>query len=511
MHRLLHLLAGLALMAAALTPCNAQTAEEATRQAAQAAAQAAIQAVNQSATTPTPAEATATPGAPVPIQDINPPATPSSAFTGKEEPAPAEASATPEAPAPAAAASDADLDDPALPMRPGETAKTPEPKAVEKPAQTKKESEPAPKKSVAKKSDSDNEEKAPVRKTTKPTTSRSETKKTVTKDDSDKKAKETVASLRARVQEQRFLGNADASILMIEFTDLQCPDSRRYFETIFPEVRRDYIDTGAVRYEVRALPLDIHPQALAAEQAARLAGEQGRYWDMRQLLLSNQQNLNEGTILTYAQSLSLDMTKFEAGARSGRWLDEIMAEKSGAQQAGITNTPTILITRPAADGPATALGVVSVPRDFRTFKRDADRALGGQGSGAPAAPRRGIFGGLFGRNRTDAAPAVPSTGTPMQPTGALQPSQPAGAAVIPPPFAPAQNSSVPVNTAPMGISNDAALNSAMQSTPDAAVEAPSAANGIRPGEFRTLVATPAPNQPAQPHGGMMDSILGKNK
>ncbi len=499
MHRLLYLLAGLALMAAALTPCNAQTAEEATRQSAQAAAQAAIQAVNQSATKPTPAEAAATPGAPVPIQDINPPATPSSAFTGKE------------APAPVAAASDADLDDPALPMRPGENAKKPATKSAEKPAQAKSEPESAPKKAVAKKSDSDDEEKAPVRKKAKPTTSRSETKKTVTKDDTDKKAKESVTSLKAKVREQRFLGNADASILMIEFSDLQCPDSRRYFETIFPEVRRDYIDTGAVRYEVRALPLDIHPQALAAEQAARLAGEQGRYWDMRQLLLANQQNMNEGTILTYAQSLGLDMTKFEAGARSGRWLDEIMVEKSGAQQAGITNTPTILISRPAADGPATALGVVSVPRDFRTFKRDADRAVGGQGSGTPAAPRRGIFGGLFGRNRTDAAPAVPSAGTPLQPAGALQPSQPAGAAAIPPPFAPAQNSSVPVNTAPMGISNDAALNSAMQSTPDAAMEAPSAANGIRPGEFRTLVATPLPNQPAQPHGGMMDSILGKNK
>ena len=508
MHRLQHLLAGLALMAAALSPCTAQTAEEATRQSAQAAAQAAIQAVNQSATTPPPAEATATPGAPVPIQDINPPATPSTAFTGKEAAAPA--ASIPAAPAPATA-SDADLDDPALPVRPGETAKKTEPKAAKKASEDTKEPEPAPKKTAAKKSNSDDEDNTPVRKKAKTTSSRSETKKAVTKAKSDKEAKDSVSSLKAKVQEQRILGNADAPILMIEFTDLQCPDSRRYAETIFPEVRRDYIDTGAVRYEVRSLPLDIHPQALAAEQAARLAGEQGRYWDMRRLLLTNQQNLNEGTILAHAQSLGLDMTKFESGARSGRWLDEIMAEKNGAQQAGITKTPTILITRPTGEGPATSLAVLSEPKDFRTFKREADAALGGQGPSAPAAPRRGIFGGLFGRNRTDAAPTVPSAETPMQPVGALQPSQPAGSAATSAPFTTTQTPPMPANAGFGPASDEASLNSAMQPAPATMEAAPSAAEGVRPGEFRTLVATPAPNQPAQPHGSMMDTFLGKNK
>ena len=492
-------------MALALAPCTAQTAEEATRQAAQAAAQAAIQAVNQSVTTPPPAEATATPGAPVPIQDINPPATPSSAFTGKEE------SAAP-ASAPASDA-DADFDDPALPLRPGETATKPEPKQAEKVSEGNKEPEPTAKKAVAKKSESDDDDdKAPARKKAKPTTSRSETKKVASKDEADKKSKDSASSLKAKVQEQRVLGNADAPILMIEFADLQCPDSRRYAEIIFPEVRRDYIETGAVRYEVRALPLDMHPQALAAEQAARLAGEQGRYWDMRQLLLANQQNLNQGTILGHAQSLGLDMTKFESGARSGRWLDEIMAEKAGAQQAGINKTPTILITRPAGDGPATSLAAVSVPRDFRSFKREADRALGGQAPGPPAAPRRGIFGGMFGRNRTDAAPAVPSTQAPIQPADGLQPSQPAGAATGATAPMPSQSQPAPVNAGFGPASDEAALNSAMQPSVAAPMEsAPSSAEGVRPGEFRSLVATPAPNQPAQPHGGMMDSILGRNK
>src|SRR6516165_8432700 len=77
------------------------------------------------------------------------------------------------------------------------------------------------------------------------------------------------------------LGAADAPLTMIEFTDLQCPYCRQYASTTFGEIKKNWIDTGKLRYVGRDFPLDFHPQAMAAARAARCAGEQGRFWDMR--------------------------------------------------------------------------------------------------------------------------------------------------------------------------------------------------------------------------------------
>ena len=404
MHRFRFALLAASLALAASHPCAAQTPDANALTPAQAAAQAAMQAISQSAPTPTPAPSASDassapvpaadmPSTPVPGQDLPLPAAPSAAFTGKEEaPAPA-ADATAAAPAPQSA------DDPmdaAMPVRRGGAES--KPAAAAKPAEAKpaaaqKKPESAPKPAA----------RAAARKPAerKPASSRASAAKpasrTTAKPDS-------AAALREAVIDQMRLGTPTAPFVIVEYADLQCPDSRRFEQTILPEVRREYIDTGLARYEVRALPLDRHPQALAAEQAARLAGEQGRYWEMRTRLMSHQQDLGEPAVLAEAQALGLDMTKFESGARAGRWLQEIMTERNEAAAAGIQRTPTLVVSRVEADGSTVAVASVIEPRDYRSLKRTLDRAMGRAASPATG-QRRGLF-----RSRSEAAPApvVPS-------------------------------------------------------------------------------------------------------
>ncbi|HEY7059759.1 MAG TPA: thioredoxin domain-containing protein, partial [Vicinamibacterales bacterium] len=83
------------------------------------------------------------------------------------------------------------------------------------------------------------------------------------------------------------LGNADAPLTMIEFTDLECPFCREYATTGFDAIKKDWIDTGRLRYLARDVPIDTHVHSLMAARAARCAGDQQRFWEMRTALMKN--------------------------------------------------------------------------------------------------------------------------------------------------------------------------------------------------------------------------------
>jgi protein-disulfide isomerase len=76
-----------------------------------------------------------------------------------------------------------------------------------------------------------------------------------------------------------MLGSKDAPLTIVEYTDYQCPFCQRFHVTAFAELKKDYIDTGKVRFFSKDMPLDFHPNAMRAAMAARCAGEQGKFWD----------------------------------------------------------------------------------------------------------------------------------------------------------------------------------------------------------------------------------------
>ena len=85
-----------------------------------------------------------------------------------------------------------------------------------------------------------------------------------------------------------MLGSANATITLIEFTDYQCPFCSRHFNQTYEQIKKDYIDTGKVKFYLRDFPLGFHPNAQKAAEAARCAGDQGKYWEMHDALFKNQ-------------------------------------------------------------------------------------------------------------------------------------------------------------------------------------------------------------------------------
>jgi protein-disulfide isomerase len=83
------------------------------------------------------------------------------------------------------------------------------------------------------------------------------------------------------------IGRADAPVTLVEFADYQCPFCKKSHTDAYAELKKIYIDTGKVRFVSRDLPLEFHPLALKAAEAVRCAGDQNKYWELRDALYSN--------------------------------------------------------------------------------------------------------------------------------------------------------------------------------------------------------------------------------
>jgi len=94
------------------------------------------------------------------------------------------------------------------------------------------------------------------------------------------------------IDDDPLKGKADAPITIIEFSDYQCPFCERLYKATVVQLKKDYIDTGKVKLYYRDFPLtQIHFGALKAAEAARCAGDQGKYWEFHNLVFENQSSI----------------------------------------------------------------------------------------------------------------------------------------------------------------------------------------------------------------------------
>ena len=161
------------------------------------------------------------------------------------------------------------------------------------------------------------------------------------------------------------MGRPDAPLTMVEFTDLQCPFCRQYVTTTFDEIKKNWIDTGKLRYISRDFPLDFHPYAMIAARAARCAGEQGKFWEMRMTLMRNANLLSPGYITKTAGDLKLDAKAFSACSASTKYDAEIQAETAEGAKIGIGGTPTFVLGRTAPNSLEGPMIVGALP--YATF------------------------------------------------------------------------------------------------------------------------------------------------
>ena len=164
-------------------------------------------------------------------------------------------------------------------------------------------------------------------------------------------------------------GQANAPVTIVEFSDYQCPFCQRYSTSVYLTLKRDYIETGKVRYVFRDFPLkSIHPQAVKAHEAAHCAGEHGRYWEMHDLLFTKQKALAVPSLKQYAQSIGIQPDAFADCLDSGRYAEEIDKDIAAGTKAGVRGTPSFIIGRSGSGGTVTGK-VVRGAQPLATFQR----------------------------------------------------------------------------------------------------------------------------------------------
>jgi protein-disulfide isomerase len=172
------------------------------------------------------------------------------------------------------------------------------------------------------------------------------------------------------------LGRADAPVTIVEFSDFECPFCQRFFKSTLPEIKRDYLDTGKVRYVFLDFPLEqMHTQARKAAEAAHCAGDQGKFWEMHDILFEQSANLDPRQYAQYARTLKLEGPAFELCLGSGKQSARINRGLASGRSLGINATPSFIITR-TERGDAVAGGkVITGAQPYEQFRQAIEQAL----------------------------------------------------------------------------------------------------------------------------------------
>jgi protein-disulfide isomerase len=181
------------------------------------------------------------------------------------------------------------------------------------------------------------------------------------------------------------LGDLAAQVTLIEFTDYQCPYCRRHSTNTKPQLVKDYVETGKLKYVMREFPLEaIHPQAFRAAEAALCAGDQGKYWDMSARFFKDPRNLQPDDLMNHAEGLGLDKAAFTDCFDKATYAEQVRNDLKAGTAAGVRGTPSFLIglTDPEDPTKVTATKMLRGAQSYQAFQQAIEELLAQSAKGS---------------------------------------------------------------------------------------------------------------------------------
>ena len=188
-----------------------------------------------------------------------------------------------------------------------------------------------------------------------------------------------ILAVKISVDNDPIIGNPDAPITIIEFSDFQCPFCARFYTQTLPLIHEEYIEQGKVKLVFRDFPIQsIHPNALPASVAAECANEQGKFKEMHDTLFENQnewsrqETANALSLFSqYAKEMQLEQEVFDSCLINGKYIEEIRKDLEDGQNYGIGGTPGFFVGNDE-------IGYVKMEgaQPFQSFKKVIDSQLG---------------------------------------------------------------------------------------------------------------------------------------
>jgi protein-disulfide isomerase len=186
---------------------------------------------------------------------------------------------------------------------------------------------------------------------------------------------ENVESTKWRLPASGTLGTRppQVKVVLIEFSDFECPFCQRYSRDTFPQVKRAFIDSGKIAYIFRNNPLvAIHPRARTLAVAAICAGDQGRFWEVHQLLFGDPRR-SQVSVPDLARGLGIDATRYAECVKAAP--SRLETELAANKELGIGSTPTFLLGEFTSDDTILVRRRINGAQPFETFKKSIEEAL----------------------------------------------------------------------------------------------------------------------------------------
>jgi protein-disulfide isomerase len=169
------------------------------------------------------------------------------------------------------------------------------------------------------------------------------------------------------------LGNEDAKVTLVLFSDFQCPFCKAIVDDALPQIKKDYIDTGKAKLYFRHFPLtSIHPNAQKAAEAGECANEQGNFWAFHDEMFKNQTNWeglpSDQAIAKfgeYANIVGLNGAQLSECVSSGKMADKVKKDADDGSKVGVNGTPATFINGMMISGAA----------PFSDFKAEIEKQL----------------------------------------------------------------------------------------------------------------------------------------
>ena len=189
---------------------------------------------------------------------------------------------------------------------------------------------------------------------------------------------QAVEPVKISIDNDPIIGNPDAPITIVEFSDFQCPFCARFHTQTLPSILEEYVEQGKVKLIFRDFPIQsIHPNALPASVAAECANDQNKFREMHDALFENQNNWNRletvdalSLFSQYASEMQLDQESFDSCLTSGKHIPEIQNDLNDGRDYGVSGTPGFFVGNDQ-------IGFVELKgaQPFESFKKVIDAQL----------------------------------------------------------------------------------------------------------------------------------------
>ena len=184
--------------------------------------------------------------------------------------------------------------------------------------------------------------------------------------------------LKISADDDPVLGNPDAPITIIEFSDYQCPFCAKFHKDTLPQLKENYIHTGKANFVYRDFPIQsIHPNAVPAALASECADDQDKFWEMHDMIFEDQKvwqglqvQQSASLFRDYALKMGLNMGEFDSCMTTGKHLDEISKDLDDGRLYGVSGTPAFFVGNEKI-----GFTQISGAQPFSSFQRVIDGQL----------------------------------------------------------------------------------------------------------------------------------------